>query len=130
MNKDVDLLRRETKQPVGLDDFQALIHQRGRVDRDAPTHLPDGMLQGLFGGYAVKMLARGFEKRATGSGQYETADFRMASRPKTLMDGAMFAVHRQDFGSPLPRRACDQLTCRDKNPLFASPIRFPAWIAL
>src|SRR5208337_55763 len=124
MNKDVDLLRRETKQPVRLDDFQALIHHRGRVDSDAPTHFPDGMLQGLFGGYAIKMLPRRFQKRATGSSQYETADFRMASRPKTLMDGAMFAIHRQDLGSPLPRHSCDQLTRRDKNLLVRQPDSF------
>src|SRR5208337_5437647 len=46
------------------------------------------------------------------------------SRPKTLVDGAMFAVHRQDFGSPLPRCSCDQLTCRDKILLVRQPDSF------
>jgi hypothetical protein len=40
------------------------------------------------------------------------------------MEGAMLAVYRQDFGSPLPRRVCHQLARRDHNLLVGQPNSF------
>ncbi len=47
MNDDIDAVGLHIELPTGLDDFQALIHHRRRVDGDFLSHLPVGMLQGL-----------------------------------------------------------------------------------
>ena len=46
------------EQPVGLDDLEALVHQRRRVDGDLAAHLPRRMPQRVFGTRSVRALGR------------------------------------------------------------------------
>ena len=41
----VDLIRPHAEQPARLDDFEALVHQSRRVDRDLAAHAPRGMVE-------------------------------------------------------------------------------------
>ena len=45
MDDDVDLRGGRAEEPVRFDDFEPLVHQRRRVDRDLRPHLPRRMLQ-------------------------------------------------------------------------------------
>ena len=66
MDDDVDLIRFEAKEPVGLDHFQTLVHQRSRIDRDLCAHAPrrvaqrfrDGCIAHLSLVFSAKRTAR------------------------------------------------------------------------
>jgi hypothetical protein len=49
VNDDVDLARRQAEQQAGLDQLQALVHQRCGVDRDLAAHYPARMRASLVG---------------------------------------------------------------------------------
>ncbi len=51
MDQDLDPLRGDLEEPVGLDDLQSLIHHGGGIHGDLGPHLPYGMGQGLLRGY-------------------------------------------------------------------------------
>ena len=52
---DINLIRTNTEEPMGFDDLEPFVHERGGVDRDLPAHPPRGMLQGFFRGDALKL---------------------------------------------------------------------------
>ena len=49
MDDDIDVLVGDIVEPVGLDDLQALVHERGRVDGDLGAHVPGRVGQGVLG---------------------------------------------------------------------------------
>ena len=54
VDDDVDLLVGRPEQVVGLDQLEALVHQRGRVDRDLAAHRPGRMRERLLDGHAAR----------------------------------------------------------------------------
>jgi len=50
MHDHSDLAGRQIEQTASLDHFKALIHQSGRIDSNAASHFPGGMVQRLFDG--------------------------------------------------------------------------------
>ena len=86
VNVDVNLGRRQTKKPMRLNNFQAFVHQSGGVDGNPAPHLPDGVLQGLLGGQAVKSLPWSLKKWPSGPRQDDTADFPRQPGAQTLVD--------------------------------------------
>ena len=75
----VDLIGRHAEQPVRLDDLEALVHQRRRVDRDLPPHLPRRMLQRVGGRTPCERRADWPRKRPARRGQDRAAAPRPAS---------------------------------------------------
>ena len=53
-----DLVGPQIEQPASLDDFQGLVHHRGRIDGDLGAHVPSGMGQGLGDGHLGKVHRR------------------------------------------------------------------------
>lgn len=49
MNDGLDATGLDTKKIVGLDDFEGLVHHRGRIDGYFPAHVPVGVLEGVGG---------------------------------------------------------------------------------
>ena len=54
----VDPLVGRAEQVVGLHHLQALVHQRGRVDRDLAAHRPRGVRERLLDGHVRRAAAR------------------------------------------------------------------------
>src|SRR5882724_11167503 len=94
MNKDVDLVRTKAKQPASFDNFQTLVHQGCRIDRDPWTHLPGWMLQGVFHSDSFKVFASQRPEWSTRSGQDDSSGFVAFFTAQTLMDCVVFAVNR------------------------------------
>ena len=65
MHDDIDQPVVQAEQVVSLDHLQALVHERGRVDRDLRTHAPGGMSQGLLDGCLGQFVARPAAEGAT-----------------------------------------------------------------
>ena len=89
------------EQLVGLDDLEALVHQRRRVDRDLGPHRPRGMGQGVVDGDLGQLGG------ACGPGtgpplavSTSSADpGRVVVGPQALVDGAVLAVDRHQLGA-------------------------------
>ena len=47
VNQNLNLLGIDAKEPLGLNDLEALVHHRSRVDGDLGTHIPCGVPQGI-----------------------------------------------------------------------------------
>ena len=92
MNHDIDLFRRDIKQPTRFDDFQSFVHQRCRIDGDPLAHLPNGMFQSLLGRNVSKLLDRCFTKWPTRGGQDQAPDFILSPRPQALIHRAVFTI--------------------------------------
>ena len=60
----VDALVRRPEQVVGLDDLEALVHQRRRVDGDLGAHRPSGVLERLIDRHMGELPAREAAERA------------------------------------------------------------------
>ena len=72
MDHHLNLLRRCSKQPVRLDDFERLVHHGGRIHRDLSPHHPVWMGAGLIRRHALQLCQVGFPERSAGSGQQHT----------------------------------------------------------
>ena len=110
------LLERQVEQPVRLDHFQALVHQRGRVDGDLGAHAPGGVLERL-GRRHVGSDSSGRSRNAPPDAVRAVADalgVRLLAL-QALPDGAVLAVDREQ------RRA---------RPAAAAVTRWPAMISV
>ena len=104
-----DVLGRDVEQQVGLNEFQPLVDQGRRVDRDDGPHLPRRMRQGLLGAHATQLIARAATEGATRRGQHEICDLGAArhqrrgetafmhTRSQRLGDCRMLGIHRDDL---------------------------------
>ncbi len=61
------------EQVVGLDDFQALVHQRRRIDRDLRPHRPFRVGNGLGQGDLGRFVAAAATEWCAGGGQRDPA---------------------------------------------------------
>ena len=115
LDDDLDLLRGQTEQPDGFDQFQTLIHQGGRVDGDLRTHVPVGVLQGVGLGLAPQLLGLHPEEGAAGCGEQDLGQALGALLIlQALEDGGVLAVHGQQLDAVLCHCLCDQMAAGDK----------------
>jgi chitodextrinase len=95
MDHNMDFVEIQPEEPPGFDHLKALVHQGGRIDRDALTHLPIWMRQGLLGSHGSEIgdgsLAEGAARRR----ENQALHFAMFAGAKALMDGVVLAIHRQ-----------------------------------
>ena len=91
VHDDVDALVRRAEEVVGLDELEALVHQRRRVDRDLAAHRPRGVLERLLDGDALELRAAAAAERAAAGGEHELVD-----RPRPL--GGDELVQRRVLG--------------------------------
>jgi hypothetical protein len=104
MHDDLDALERRAEEPVRLDHLEALVHHRGRVDRDLAAHHPVGMRARLLGRHAREALERRGAERPARGGEQDAAHARaleLARAPageaarQRLEDRRVLAVDRQ-----------------------------------
>ena len=112
MNHNFDLSGCDTKQILGLDDFQRFVHHGGRVHGDFAPHHPVGMSTGFLRGDCVQTVGISGSERAARSGKN---DFVHRSRPnfrvvgQGLENSRMLAVNGQQFCPTSKNRVQKQL---------------------
>ena len=111
MNQDLNLIGTYTEQPMRLDDLEALIHQRRRIDGDLPSHLPCRMTQRLIGRDPLQVRRRQVSERSAGRGEYEPTDFALVSSVQTLVDGIVLAINWKDRDVMFPCRGRPLARC-------------------
>ena len=96
VDDDVDPLDRHAEEVVGLDQLEALVHERGAVDRDAPPHVPCRVGERLLGRDRGELGGRTATEGAAGCGQHETVHVTRPLRADQLVEGGVLGVHRDD----------------------------------
>ena len=107
VHDDVDLVGPQAEQPVGLDDLEAFVHQRRRINRDLAAHAPGRMFQRVGGRHIRQFRESATTKRSARRRQHDSLHLGRATAMKTLVDRVVLAVDRQDRHAPLPRRRGD-----------------------
>src|SRR5579883_539426 len=92
VDDNLDLVIGDAKEPVRLYDFQPLIHQSGRVNRDLWPHPPGGMRQRL--GYCdlALLLQRFVSEGAAGGSENQPGNILGRFPAQALPEGAVFAI--------------------------------------
>src|SRR5579863_87892 len=114
MHDDLHLVWRQVEKPASLNHLEALVHQRSRVNGDAPPHLPGRMVERLLHGDGIELRARSAQKRPAGSRQPDALDFLHAPATQALMHRVVLAVDRQQRLALLTRLGSDQLSGGDQ----------------
>src|SRR5207244_3762214 len=92
VNDDVDALGRQAEEPAGLDDFEGLVHEGGRIDRDLGAHAPGGMAQGFLDRDAGKAGGAAAAEWPAAGGQHYALDLTVLAALQGLENGAVFAI--------------------------------------
>ena len=99
------------KEQVCFDEFQSLVDERRRINRDDGTHLPRRVCERLLCAYTPQLFARSTTERTPRRRQHEVGDLGtprhnrrgqttlVHARGQGLSDRRMFGVH----GDDLPR---------------------------
>ncbi len=69
---DSNIIDWNIKEPVGLNDLQALVHHGCRIDCDLAAHGPVWVSQSILGRYILQIIERPVAKRSTGRGKNQT----------------------------------------------------------
>ena len=104
-----DALVRHAEEVVRLDDLEALVHQRGRIDGDLGAHRPVGVLERLLRRDGGQVRGRPAAEGAAGAGEEE------------LLDGA--ARLRAVAGLPAPARHWKSALCSLSTGRISEPLR-------
>ena len=115
VDHDGHLRRGQIEQPTRFDDFQPLVHQRGRVDRDLVAHLPGRMLQGVADADAAEVFGRAIQKRPTRRGQDDPLDVFAPVAVQGLEHGVVFAIDRQEPDPAASRLARHEFARHDQR---------------
>ncbi len=99
MNKDFDAVEPDGKKVMRLNEFEALIHHRCRIDADLGAHRPVRVRDRLRGGDACHIGGTHRAEWAAAGGQDDPAHLIDPSARQTLKDRIMLAVDRQDRGA-------------------------------
>ena len=121
VDDDVDVLVGDIVEPVRLDDLQALVHERGRVDGDLGAHRPGGVGQGVRRGRGGHGLRRPVAERPAGGGQDEPRDAAQVLADEALPDGRVLRVD-----GPQPGQRRGQRRRRRRRHGWPRPAPVPA----
>ena len=125
LQHDLDPLVRQAEEEVRLDQLEALVGERRRVDRDLRAHAPGRMRERLLGRDVVELVARAPAERAARAGQHERVDLLRGAALEALERRRVLAVDRQQqASSPLLRRE-GELAGRDQALLVGERERDP-----
>ena len=96
VHEHVDHFCGHVEEVMRLDDLEALVHQRGGIDRDLRTHRPVGMAQGLLRRCGADRLRRPGTEWAAGGGQHDAMDIFARAGGERLENGIVLGIDRQD----------------------------------
>ena len=96
MDDHINLFWPEIKQPPCFDHLKPFVHHCCRIYGDLLPHRPVGMPEGIFPGDSRQVVPGFSAKRAARSGQVNLLDSPGLFSGKTLKNGRMFRVNRED----------------------------------
>ena len=99
VHDDVDTVEVDAEQLVRLDDLQALVHERRRVDGDLGAHGPRRVLQRVGDGDALELGSRRAAERPTAGGEQDAAHLVRGTGAQRLVDGGVLRVDRHDLAA-------------------------------
>ena len=114
MDDDIDRVVVDIVQPVCLDDLQALVGQRRRVDGDLGSHGPGRVPQGLLRGDRSQLVRGGIEERTARCGEHEPCDPGRRFTDQALPDGGVLRVDRPQPGERRGERVA-RVRCRTRR---------------
>ena len=99
MHDDLDPVVGDAEQLVGLDDLQALVHQRARIDGDLRAHLPRRVGQSLIDTDLGELGGRSATERSAAGSQHDPGDLAigLSAGSQALMHRAVLAVDGHEF---------------------------------
>src|SRR5215210_290441 len=99
---------------MGLDQLEALVRERRRVDRDLRAHRPRRVRQGLLRRDVYELVPRAAAEGAARAGQHERVDLLPRTTFEALERGRMLAVDREQQASPTLSRLERELARGDE----------------
>ena len=104
LHDDADAVVGHVEQVVRLDDLEALVHERGRIDRDLRPHVPRGMGERLRGRDFAQLVARAPAERPARSRHPQPLDLAMLFPDQALVNRPVFRIDRHEgTGRPVRR---------------------------
>ena len=114
MHQNVDFVGRQREQVGGFDDFEPLVHHRGRIDRDLLAHAPVRMFQRLRQCRLFDVGGRPGAERSARCGDDYPHQFLAVSGAERLKQRVMFGIGRQDAGTGLRRALHEEIAGADQ----------------
>src|SRR5438552_18147399 len=96
LDRNLDAVVRHAEQEVRLDQLEALVCERRRVDRDLPPHPPGRMRECLLRRDVFQVGARAAPKWPAGAGQDERVDLVGGATLEALEECGVLAVDGED----------------------------------
>src|SRR5690242_17317539 len=112
VDDDLDPAVRHAEEEVGLDHFQPLVRQRGRVDRDLRAHVPGRMSERIGRRHIRQLVTRAAAEWAAARGEDDR--LRLAGE-RALEERGVLAVDRDQRPSPALPRAERELPGGDET---------------
>jgi len=109
------LLGAEIEEPLGFDEFEAFVGERGGVDGDFRAHRPVGVLEGVGGRDVREAFLRPIAESAAGGGEDDAADAGLRVALEALEDGVVLGVDGEEFDVVLARGGHDELAGEDED---------------
>jgi hypothetical protein len=111
----VALFRLQTEEPLGLDELEPLVRQRGGVDRDLGSHGPIGVAQRVGRLSVNQALARPVAERAAAGREQNPPYVGRAVTLQALKNRVVFAVDRSDADAGGFGRRRDEFAGQDQD---------------
>ena len=111
MDENVEFVRPQCKQVMGLDEFETLVHQRRRIDCYLGAHGPGRMLQGLLHRDFADRVQRPSPERTAGCSEHDAPNVLTPAGAQRLENRIVLGVDWQNRGAfgggtPHEQRAC------------------------
>lgn len=88
------LVMAQAEEALGLDEFEALVGERGGIDGDLGAHRPIGVLDGIGRSDVREFFQRPVPERAATGGEDDAPHAGLRVALHALKNGAVLAVHR------------------------------------
>ena len=121
VDDDFDSLGGNIEQPSRLDDFQALVHESGRIDRNLLPHRPVWVLQRLLSGYPEELVHLHAAKWPSGGSQDNLLEIFFPPGFQCLKNCGVLGIDRQQANPLLPHRSHDNPARHHKCLLVGKP---------
>ncbi len=93
----LDVVEVDAVEQAGFEQFETLVDEGGRVDRDHPAHRPGGVRHRLLGGDRGHLGAGSPPERPTGGGEDQPADLGRAPRAQRLGERRVLGIDGDDL---------------------------------
>jgi len=115
VNDHVHTRHLDVEEPPSLDHLQALVEQRGRIDRDLSAHFPGRVLERLLDCHARQLLCRESTKRTTAGREDQPPHVLARMTFKTLVNRVVLAIDWQHLDAVFSGRRHYRLARHNEN---------------